>query len=357
MQNTKKNSAGKKKAGNGKLSKNQKRKAVRRVEREAIRTGIVGGQNSVRGDVGLSLTRSQFTASTPLTLWETKRASTPGGIRVRGREFAGMLVVPDETGAAFKYVGWNATGVQPRYLNPYQFPRLASLADIYEEYYFHSCRYTFLSGRATNTNGTLYLWADYDCADTPPDIAAQAMSNVSSTMANIYSDQSMVTLGSLSRLKRYFCSSDDDADSDSAQVLQAEIFAAVSGNGGLIPGDALGNVIVEYDVEFFTPCLEQVSDDLSLATSRGLTSREKFAKRVLSMQARRQLQKENINLQKEQQKEKFNAIKKAEKQKLEQREDILEQLRRVVEPHATATGGYTSLRDLQGGRPEKTRSE
>lgn len=207
------------------------------------------GSRPLRGqDNNLSLTRSQFTATSPLNLFEVRPASTPGGILVKGRELIGSATAPNAI--AGTYTNLFVAGAYPLAINPVSFPRLSAYVPIYEWYVFRRLSLLFMSNQPTTTAGEVLMCIEYDYKDTAPGSAAGVMRNISSTMANIYSDASLQLVGSLSRLPKFSTSQTTAPDTD--QVNQAALYVAVEGVTAAT-GAILGYVVAQYEIEFFTP--------------------------------------------------------------------------------------------------------
>jgi len=197
----------------------------------------------------LSLTRDQFTATSPLNLFNVHAGSSPGGIRVTGRELVNAVTLPITTGvwaASTTFPGGTA-GSSP--VNPSVFPRLTAYTPIYEYFVFHKLDFLFQSNQPTTTAGEIILSVDYDPSDAAPASTSAQMRNISSTMANLYSDCSLQCLKSLSRLPRY-----ETASSFALlqQEVQAALTVAVEGYTNA-SATTVGYIIAQYDVEFFTP--------------------------------------------------------------------------------------------------------
>jgi len=231
------------------------RKRSRKRSRSGVRPGVQSrGSNNpltregIRGPVGQTLSRTQFTATSPLNLFNVKSGSTPGGIRVRGREMLGSVLLTSTSTGAWQLATINSGTNVP--LNPTAFPRLFAYSSIYEMYIFHSATFILQSNQPTTATGEWLACIDYDSKDVVPTSSINQMRNISSTMANVYSDMSLVCLKSLSRLPKYNISESSSSDTD--QVIQANFYLGIEGYTGTA-GAAIGYLIVEYDVEFFTP--------------------------------------------------------------------------------------------------------
>jgi len=206
---------------------------------------------SRRRDTGLDLTRSQFTATSPLNMFTVERGSTPGGVRVRGRELIGAVSSIAASTGAFALLNVAAaqgTGFQLT-LTPFSFPRLQAYSNIYEYFKFHKADVLFQANQPTTAAGEIVVSVDYDVDDTAPADTVSMMRNVSATMANIYSDASLQILGELARLPKFKTGT---AVNDSDQNYQAAVYFAQEGVTASA-GQGLGYVIIEYDVEFYTP--------------------------------------------------------------------------------------------------------
>lgn len=200
----------------------------------------------------LSLTRDQFTATSPLNLFAVGPGSTPGGVRVKGRELISAVSIPAQTGAYTLSTGFtgSATVNNAGWVNPINFPRLAAYTPIYEYFVFHKISYLFQSNQPTTQPGEIILSVDYDPTDPPAANTADQMRNISATMANVYSDCSLQVLKDLNRLPRYECSA---APAEILQQVQAKLQVAVEGLPTTAAATTVGYIIAQYDIEFFTP--------------------------------------------------------------------------------------------------------
>jgi hypothetical protein len=209
-----------------------------------------------RSDTALSLTRAQFTATSPLGLWELSKGSTPGGCRIRGRELLGALVTSQASSGAYQNaqlvtLGGGGYTIIP--INPYTFPRLRAISSAYEFFIFHKCDVLFQANQPTTATGEILASVDYDATDAAPTSTIQQMSNITSTMSNIYSDCSMQLLKDLSRFPRYTVSAADESAPVTDRTNQASMVFSVEGVT-TTAGQTIGYAVAEYDVEFFSPC-------------------------------------------------------------------------------------------------------
>jgi len=224
----------------------------RRPQRQKKRLGRVRGlarNPGSRGNMPLSLTRSQFTATSPLNLFDVGVGSTPGGIRVSGRELVSAVTIPVTTGVYTLSSAFN-TNLNFGAINPNSFPRLVAYAPIYEYFVFHRLTYFFQSNQPTTSTGAVILSIEYDSTDPVPASTTAQMRNISSTMANIFSDCSLQGTKSLSRLDRF--KTDTPTATNLIQANQGVLYVATE---GFIAAAAttVGYIIAQYDLEFYTP--------------------------------------------------------------------------------------------------------
>jgi len=216
---------------------------------------LVNRASGVRGAIGQVLTQTQFTATSPLNLFSIVGGSTPGGVRVKGRELISSVALTSTSTGAFQIAtlpdlpGGSGTFA---YLNPFSFQRLQSYGNIYEEFIFHNCTCILQSSQPTTAAGEWMIVCDYDASDANLTSTAAMMRLISSSMANIYSDMSMVTEKSLSAYPKYFCSENGTATAQLMQINQGKIEIGIEGYTGT-SGGKVGYLVCEYDVEFITP--------------------------------------------------------------------------------------------------------
>lgn len=220
-------------------SKRQDQIRSRRLDTNPIRRGA---------DTGLTLTRSQFTATSPQVYWEFVKASTPGGLRVRGRELIGSAITTGAITGSFALL--NVASETALTLSPVAFPRLGQIAPAFSQFIFHKANILFQSNQPTTATGEVLIAVNYDYNASQPTSSQIMMRNVSSTMANIYSDASCQVLKDLSRFPRFYVS--EPGSPDNTLIYQAAVYAAVEGVTAA-SGASLGYLAIEYDCEFFTP--------------------------------------------------------------------------------------------------------
>jgi hypothetical protein len=192
----------------------------------------------------LQLNSGQNSSGLPMNFFKVLPGSTPGGVRVRGRELC--VTVQAYGDARFHCLTKNLT--------PNLLPRLNAYSTIYEMYIFHSAKPIFQSSQPTTAAGISAISIEYDVSDTFPTNLEQMMRNISSSMSNIYADNGCLVDKRLSRLPKYF--NTVNSSSTDANTVQAKINYATEGwtdpdvTANIFP---VGYLLIEYDVEFFTP--------------------------------------------------------------------------------------------------------
>jgi len=225
----------------GKKKKSSKKKAAAvNAAAPALGTNRQGPQ---------MLKQPQLATYAPLVAFNVATGSTYGGVRIRGKEL--IQALNSGSSAAGGFGGNNTTSAGTLNLWPQSFPRLNAYTPIYEFYKFHYIKAIFQSSRPTTSSGVCELAIDYDAKDTAPTSTVGMMRNISSSMSNIYADNNCQMLGSLSRLPKYITNSTTALDTD--QELQGIFLYAFEGLASTEVNTPQGYLVVEYDVEFFTP--------------------------------------------------------------------------------------------------------
>lgn len=224
------------------------------------RTQSYLGAPAVRGDSALSLTRSQFTATTPMTSWEVLRASSPGGMRVRGREqIASVFANTTNFNLNFQYFNGGSANSSDGFMSicPRNFKRLAGICAVYELYCFKNIKFTFVAASPTTVAGMIAFDIEYDVNQPLPSAGdfVYVNNHISSVCGNVYSDMSMEMVNSLCLLPKYTCGPFANASGivdDQRIKFQCEI-QGVYNVQSAIGGQLFGLIVAEYDVEFFAP--------------------------------------------------------------------------------------------------------
>jgi len=200
----------------------------------------LAAQQSVTDRSALQLRASQTVNFMSANMFAVRQGSTPGGVRLMGREMVQAL--NNGASSAFSVSGFN--------LNPVNLPRLAAYAPIYEEFFFHRANVIFQPSVGTQTAGVVSLWADYDVGDAIEATQVAAAKNITYSISNAYAVNACEILGSLCRLKRFLSIS-----GATATILQTvQVAVRFASEGIPAPFSApVGYIFVDYDVEFYVP--------------------------------------------------------------------------------------------------------
>jgi hypothetical protein len=242
-----------KKAAKSQNKKKQNKKPSNGRRAKSIKTG----QSTRRDKVFVqSLNAPQLNYTNPNKFWEVQKASTPGGIKLKAKEPLGQLVLSTSSTGAFTQLFLNSTsGPGGVSLNPISFsgalfPRLSAIAQAYDMFLFRRFKLDFISSQPTTMAGQVLMWIDYDSAQTVASTSSQALSNICSVISNVYSCVSVGGGSEFSRLPRYYINQTANTIND--QTTQGIGYLAVQGFTGSA-GATLGELLIEYEIEFFTP--------------------------------------------------------------------------------------------------------
>lgn len=198
---------------------------------QVARTGMVGVMPTTQG----SIAPAQF-----------RKPSTPGGLRLRGKELLTKYVNPNSTGEfACIYVG----------INPNNFQWLKAYAPNYEQFFFHWIRISWQPAFAS-ANGTVGIGVDTDFSDAVPKNLVEVLKNHSSVAGLVCAPMSCEYHGYMSLCQRHLISSGGGQSSTSINQGMILMFSEAIGEQtayGVKAQTPLGYVYVEYDVELFVP--------------------------------------------------------------------------------------------------------
>ncbi len=167
-----------------------------------------------------------------------------GRVRIRHREY-----IQDVSGS----VGFSCTQLP---INPGMsatFPWLSTIARNYESYLFKKCEFQFETQKSSATNGSLMMAVDFDAADTAPTSKTEIMafhnavrSAVWSECANTSDKQDLAKFGA----QRYNRSA---ALASNLDIKTYDVGNLNVATQGCADTSAIGELYVDYDVEFMTP--------------------------------------------------------------------------------------------------------
>jgi hypothetical protein len=185
--------------------------------------------------------------------------STGAATRVRHREY-----IADVAGVV-------AFGTQTFAVNPglaATFPWLSTLANRYESYKFHKLHFIYETTKSASTDGSVQGLIDFDAADAAPTTKALFMGHANAVRSAVWQefvfDARARDLHKFAA-ERYVRSAAPAANLDIKTYDIGNFFVGVA---GCADTSAIGELYVEYDVEFTTP---QLSPAVAIATAEPLT--------------------------------------------------------------------------------------
>lgn len=193
-----------------------------------------------------------------MSMWEYGNASTPGGMRIRGREAGGTLIAT-ATGSGYQLLNSsNSQGIDGNLpLNPFFSSRLEKIAEIYDQFKYHKFVVDIVPYKPTSTAGVYFgtVISDSAALTVNPTTQSQFLDGIVNYLAAIYSIARMIYTGDLAQLPRYICSALAAATgNEPADVLslQGKCFFGCQGVTTTV-GDSMATIVVTYDIEFFSP--------------------------------------------------------------------------------------------------------
>lgn len=218
-----------------------------------------------------------------MSIWEYKRASTPGGVRLRGREAAGTLLASATTAVgAFQLLNVsNSQGTDNSLpLQPFFSSRLERMAEIFEHYKFHEWSIDLVPYKPTSTAGVYFGAVDCMASDDTGTLytnQSKFLDNMINCLQAIYSVGRMVYTGNLAQLARYALSVVGDTTGNQAgRALNMQAISCFGCQGvNTTSGESLATLVVTYDVEFFSPTTPETSAPPNLS---GYTKGQLFRK-------------------------------------------------------------------------------
>jgi hypothetical protein len=192
-------------------------------------------------------------AAAPLAQQRQERKSAPnmtmsskglGSVRVRHREY-----IQDIAGSVNYAV--SSFAVNPGVAAT--FPWLSTMAQLYESYRFNSLKFEYETQKSASTNGTVLLGIDFDASDVAPVSKQQLMSFEGSVRSGVWQECAYTSaIPSLRKIgpDKYNRSGSLAANQDIKMYDTGNLFVATQ---GCADASAIGELYVDYDVEFHTP--------------------------------------------------------------------------------------------------------
>lgn len=145
------------------------------------------------------------------------------------------------------------------------FPWLSTIASRFETYSFHNLIFRYETSRASTTAGNVMLAIDYDAADAEPADKTQFMTYEGATRSVTW--QECVNISSLENLSKYkerYVRSDTLAAN--LDIKTYDVGTLNVGTSGQTDVTVVGELYVEYYVNFYTPQAESLGAEASDST-------------------------------------------------------------------------------------------
>lgn len=153
----------------------------------------------------------------------------------------------------------NYTGVVDQPINPANpllFPRLSTVAQAFEQYHFVKLKFTFVTGTAATTVGSVLHYIDYDVTDGAAPSALQLLANESATISSVALDSSVSYDINNQMLEKLYTNNSIGvlalADLGAERQDYCGRYRMFTDKGAAINVFA-GYVYVDYEIELFTP--------------------------------------------------------------------------------------------------------
>lgn len=141
--------------------------------------------------------------------------------------------------------------------NPLLFPRLAAIAQAFEQYHFNKLRFQYVTGTAATTVGSVLHYIDYDVTDGAAPSALQLLANETATISSVALDSSVSYDINNQMLGKLYTNNSIGvlAPSDLGAERQDYCgrYRMFTDKGAAAVNVFCGYVYVEYEIELYTP--------------------------------------------------------------------------------------------------------
>lgn len=141
--------------------------------------------------------------------------------------------------------------------NPLLFPRLSTIAQAFEQYHFVKLRFTFVTGTAATTVGSVLHYIDYDVTDAAAPSALQLLANESATISSVALDSSVSYDINNQMLEKLYTNNAIGVLAVSELGAERQDYCGryrMFTDKGASPVNVFaGYVYVDYEIELFTP--------------------------------------------------------------------------------------------------------
>lgn len=232
--------------------------AVAILKAQAKRSGFAAAGNRAvmhvpvtRGNSGTVTQAPAVVGRRMQTDWNITNGRVRGSIRVRGQDWLGRILASASETPGYVYL--------EIYINPLEIAgtRLSLFAQLYDKFRFGLLKFHFVPAGSTQTRGTIILAYDRDISDATPPAndggVRQFISMMDAVSSPIWAPVTAVC--PLSHPEEgLWCN--PVAGGDDRLAYQGQLYVACMEPSSLTPGQSLGDLFMEYDVEFFEPQLD-----------------------------------------------------------------------------------------------------
>jgi len=210
---------------------------------------------TTRGNNGVVVSAPQALGRRMQTEWTVTNGSRRGSLRVRGQDWLGRIAASASEVPGFVYL--------EIYINPLEIAgtRLSLFAQLYDKFLFGLLKFHFVPAGSTQTRGTIIMAYDRDISDTTPPLGdngvRQFISMMDAVSTPIWAPATAVC--PLSHPAGDGLWTNPVAGGDDRLSYQGQLYVACMEPSSLTAGQSLGDIFMEYDVEFYDPQLDATS--------------------------------------------------------------------------------------------------
>jgi hypothetical protein len=180
-----------------------------------------------------------------------------GSITIQHREFLSDVITAESNTFDIAFMAQINPG------NKVMFPWLSGRAIGFESYNFRSLRFIYEMQSGSQTPGTVMMAVDFDCVDPPPSSKQQMMAYKGATRSPPWFAQVLdCARPDLHKSKSYYVLKTQEApvNTDAKTYFVGQFFCAtqVEVTADPVP---VGELYVEYEVDLYTPQLDQIGAD------------------------------------------------------------------------------------------------
>lgn len=233
---------GKGRKGSNKLGKRARRSARRRngIETARGRGGIANIQVGIGRKFAMAKRELQFSES-------NRHAKWGNGLKVRGCDYYGSITTPSSVSEGSVLIN------QIIALNQFDQTRIKQFGALFERYQVNSWRFYYVPAVASTVQGQLLMYPEYDVADSVGSNPMRSgLAHMGSDLFNVYTETSIQFVHADPFTDLFV--SPDGTDTRLSAIGKLIVLA-----GPNVPAStALGSIYMEYDIDFYIPCLNDL---------------------------------------------------------------------------------------------------